>query len=56
LFNLLPRLPARARAAVLDRMLALGAPVPGDLPRATLLAADPEVLERWRHTLSAVWL
>ena len=56
LYNLLPRLPAAAREAVLDRMLALGAPVPPDVPRATILGADPDALERWRHTLSAIWL
>jgi ferric-dicitrate binding protein FerR (iron transport regulator) len=56
LFNLVPQLPAHTRAAVLDRMLALGAPVPHDLSRTDLLAADPDALERWRHTLSAIWL
>jgi hypothetical protein len=55
LFNLLPRLPAAARAPVLDAMLALGAPAPAD-GRAALLAADPGALERWRHTLAALWL
>ena len=54
LFNLLARLPADARPAVLDAMLALGAPAPPD--RAALLAADPDALERWRHTLNAIWL
>src|SRR5262249_29805584 len=54
LFTPLPRLPAPARAPVLDAMLALGAPAPPD--RAALLAADPAALERWRHTLNAIWL
>jgi hypothetical protein len=56
LFNLLPRLPPEPRARVLDRMLALGAPLPASMPRAALLGADPDALERWRHTLSSIWL
>jgi hypothetical protein len=56
LYNLLPRLPSAARAGVLDRMLALGAPAPQDRERGPILDADPAALERWRHTLSAIWL
>ncbi len=53
-YNLLPRLRVGDRAAVLDRMLALGAPPPKS--RDPILAADPDALEAWRHTLSAIWL
>jgi hypothetical protein len=56
LFNLLPRLAPGPRATVLDAMLALGAPVPHDFARPAVLAADADALERWRHTLSAIWL
>ncbi len=56
LFNLLARLPAADRAGVVERMLALGAPLPATIPRAAVLAADADALERWRHALSAIWL
>src|SRR5262249_39232820 len=44
LYNLLMRVAEPERARVLDRMLALGAPVPHDLSRAALLAADAATL------------
>ncbi len=53
LLHLVPRVAGDARAAVVDRILALGPPPP--LPRERLLTADPAALERWRATLAPSW-
>jgi hypothetical protein len=55
LWHLVARVESRARQLVVDRMLALGPPLPAGLTREQLLAADTAALERWRDQLVGTW-
>jgi hypothetical protein len=55
LWHLVARVSSQARPLVVDRMLALGPPLPDGVTRERLLAADAAALERWRDQLLDTW-